>query len=97
MIKKGKYIYVLAPANTSTGGPEALHQLAYTIKNNTKYNNVFMYYGKGSSKNSIHKNFVKYNLPVANEIIDHSKNLIIVSELYTDISFLNNYNKIKGY
>ena len=95
MIKKGKYIYVLAPANTSTGGPEALHQLAYTIKNNTKYNNVFMYYGKGSSKNSIHKNFVKYNLPVANEIIDHSKNLIIVSELYTDISFLNNYNKIK--
>jgi hypothetical protein len=54
-----------------------------------------MYYGKGSSKNSIHKNFVKYNLPVANEIIDNSKNLIIVSELYTDIIFLNNYNKIK--
>ena len=36
-------IYILCPANISTGGPKCLHQLGYEIKNQFK-NKVYMYY-----------------------------------------------------
>ena len=74
---KIKKIYILAPSKTYTGGPEALHQLAFTIKNKTKYKNVSMYYLPNSTSNSTHSNFKKYNLPVAKKIEDSVDNLLI--------------------
>ena len=93
--KKIKKIYILAPSKTYTGGPEALHQLAFTIKNKTKYKNVSMYYLPHSTSSSIHLNFKKYKLPVAKKIKDSADNLLISGELYVDIKFLQNYKKIK--
>ena len=92
---KIKKIYILAPSKTYTGGPEALHQLAFAIKNKTKYKNVSMYYLPNSTSNSIHSNFKKYNLPVAKKIEDSVDNLLVAGELYEDIKFLQNYKKIK--
>lgn len=92
---KIKKIYILAPSKTYTGGPEALHQLAFTIKNKTKYKNVSMYYLPHSTSSSIHLNFKKYKLPVAKKIKDSADNLLISGELYGDIKFLQNYKKIK--
>ena len=92
---KIKKIYILAPSKTYTGGPEALHQLAFTIKNKTKYKNVSMYYLPHSTSSSIHLNFKKYKLPVAKKIKDSADNLLISGELYVDIKFLQNYKKIK--
>ena len=92
---KIKKIYILAPSKIYTGGPEALHQLAFTIKNKTKYKNVSMYYLPNSTSNSVHSNFKKYNLPVAKKIEDSVDNLLVAGELYKDIKFLQNYKKIK--
>ena len=93
-LNKIKKIYILAPSKTYTGGPEALHQLAFTIKNKTKYKNVSMYYLPNSTSNSVHSNFKKYNLPVAKKIEDSVDNLLVAGELYEDIKFLQNYKKI---
>ena len=35
-------IYIMVPANVATGGPEALHQLAYVLKDSLK-TNVFQF------------------------------------------------------
>ena len=34
-------IYIMSPANTATGGPEALHQLAYVLQNSLKLPSLF--------------------------------------------------------
>ncbi len=88
-------IYILAPSKIFTGGPAALHQLGHTIKNKTKFKKVFIYYVPNSNSNSIHPYFKKYKLNVAKKIDDRDNNLLIVSELYPDIKFLNNYKNIQ--
>ena len=43
VLKKNTKIYILAPAQTFTGGPECLHQLAYYLKKIFKLK-TFIYY-----------------------------------------------------
>ena len=56
LIEKKTKIYVLAPANTFTGGPELLHQIAFNIKKIFKVKTTMIYLPT-SSDHPVHKNF----------------------------------------
>lgn len=92
-IHKLTKIYIVAPANFATWWPELLHQLAYKLKNNMKYDNVFMFYVPlWKYSNPVHKEYDNYNIPYTEIIEDNENNLIIVPEVFTKI--LLNYKKI---
>ena len=61
IIKKKTKVFVMAPSNTFTGGPELLHQVAADIKKTFKVY-VRMFYLPILDKNPIHSNFKKYKL-----------------------------------
>lgn len=86
-------IYIFAPANTSTGGPECLHQLGSGLKELGF--NVFMYYIPNNNPAPIHKEYIHYNIPFVDKIEDSSENIIIVPELYNFIILLNNYQNLQ--
>ena len=73
-------IYIMSPANTATGGPEALHQLAYVLQNSLKLN-TFIYYIPVSEENPVHKNYEMYSIEFVKEIQDSSENILIIPEL----------------
>ena len=60
ILSKKTKIYILAPANTYTGGPECLHQLAFYINKIFKVQ-TFMYYLPNDTRQPTHKNFKHYN------------------------------------
>ncbi|MBD3878082.1 MAG: hypothetical protein SR1Q5_00125 [Quinella sp. 1Q5] len=76
-------IYILAPGNYSSGGPESLHQLCSQLLNcNVK---ACMYYVPSIPKifnpdNPVHENFTKYHLPYVLEVEDDKRNIIIIPE-----------------
>ena len=88
-------IYILAPSNIATGGPEALHQLGYVIKNFTPYKKIFMNYYPTSRKSSVHSNYKSYNLKTAIKIIDKKENLLIIPEISTFISLSKKYKHVQ--
>ena len=59
VLKKDTKIYIMAPANSFTGGPELLHQIAISIKKIFKVNPI-MFYLPVKDHNPIHKQFKKY-------------------------------------
>ena len=93
IIKKTTKIYVMAPSNTFTGGPEVLHQIAYALKKNFNQS-TFMFY-LPESLNPIHKNFQKYNLKYVNKIEDKEENILIIPEHYTFIKYALKYKNLK--
>ena len=74
IIQKKTKVFVLAPSNTFTGGPELLHQVAADIKKTFKVN-VRMVYLPILEKKPIHRNFKKYKLEYSNFIDDDKKNI----------------------
>ena len=68
-------IYIMSPANTATGGPEALHQLAYVLQNSLKLN-TFIYYIPVSEENPVHKNYEMYSIEFVKEIQDSTENIL---------------------
>lgn len=84
-------IYVCAPADVATGGPELLHQLADKLRNMGK--NVFMYYYPTNHSKPVHDNYLEYQLKSSTIIEDDVNNLVIVPEVETNI--LNNLKYIK--
>ena len=93
-LSKFKIIYLMVPANVSTGGPEALHQLGYILKNNLN-KNVKVFYIPYSSQNPVHKNYEKYFLEFTDKIEDSSENLIIVPEYFNFLIQTLSLKKIK--
>ena len=87
-----KKIYILAPANTATGGPEALHQLAYSLKK--KNFNISMHYLPYSQKKLIHHNYKRYRINYAKIIEDKSNNVLIIPEYYFFLNESKKYKKI---
>ena len=88
-IDKNSKIYIVAPANLATGGPELLHQLGYQLKN--EYD-VYMYYYPNNANKKVHDNYKKYNIKISNKIEDSDENYIIVPETKTELLF--NYSSI---
>lgn len=85
-------IYIVAPANISSGGPELLHQLCHKLnKNGYK---AKMYYtsfsGDEIPENPVHDNYIKYNNPYTisgDEVKEHA-NILILPEVSTELALL---------
>lgn len=89
-ITKSSKIYILAPGNVPSGGPEALHQLHYYLTT-LGYKSRISYY----SDPVVHPQFLIYEPKVIDiaEIQDSPDNILIVPEINTSI--LKNYSKIR--
>jgi hypothetical protein len=88
-------IYVAAPANVYTGGPTALFQLCYTLRNKFGLNAFITFYNIVDNMNPIHENYKRFSCPwiSINEIQDDNNNVLIVPEIATH--FLSRFHKIK--
>ena len=91
-------IYIFAPANVATGGPEALHQLNYYLKNT--FNDLsskikLVYVGMNDDISHICEKYKKYNVEYISEeqVIDDENNVLIMPEIWTQK--LNNYSRIQ--
>ena len=84
-------VYIVAPADLATGGPELLHQLAYKLKQRNIA--VSMHYLPTDHPNPVHNNYRRYGIDYVRTIEDKQENLLIVPETVTD--FLSNYNNIR--
>ena len=93
-IQKKTKVYVMAPSNTFTGGPELLHQLADDIKKIYKVN-IKMFYLPLTDSNPIHKNFTKYKIDYSSLIEDDKKNILIIPEHYIFLKHSLKYKNIK--
>ncbi len=87
-------VYVVAPANTATGGPELLHQLVYHLRKELSID-AYMYYLPNNHPNPVHEAYRKYNNPFVRNVDDNFNNLIIVPEVYGMISILGKYKNIR--
>ena len=94
VIQRKTKVFVMAPANTFTGGPELLHQVAAHIKKIFKVN-VKMVYLPILENNPVHYNFKKYKLDYSNFIDDEEKNILIIPEHYQFLEYSLKYKKIK--
>ena len=93
LTKKTK-IYILAPANTFTGGPECLHQLAFYINKIFKVQ-TFMYYLPNDTKHPVHKNFKHYKTNYTTFIEDQKENILIMPEHFMFLKLGLNYSNIQ--
>lgn len=84
-INKNSIIYVQSPPNYFSGGPLALHQLAFELRGISI--NAVMYYSSKVKNNPVNSNFRKYKIPYVFEIEDSSKNVLITHEFNTSILF----------
>lgn len=76
-------IYILSIANFASGGPELLHQLAYSLR--LMGLNAYMYYvGSHVANNKddpVHENYKIYNIPYVFEVNDSNENLLVIPEI----------------
>lgn len=93
---KFKNIYVICPYGLVTGGPDALHQLVYYMKNIGLNANI-VYSDIKNNKYSIPNEYKCYvdEYLINKDIIDSEENVIIVPETLTNL--LKKYKKIKKY
>ncbi len=93
-VKENCKIYIMSPANVATGGPEALHQLAFTLKNSLKLN-TFIYYVPQTKQNPIHDNYKMYSINFVKEVEDDPNNILIVPEYFEFLQIAKKFNKIQ--
>jgi hypothetical protein len=74
-------VYILAPANFATGGPELLHQLGSRLR--AAGLDARMYYYPSEHPNPVHPNYLEYHLPREQLLVDAPENWLIVPEIFT--------------
>jgi len=87
-------VYVVAPANTATGGPELLHQLVFHLRNDFNIE-AYMYYVPSDLPDPVHPEYKQYNNPYVKEIEEKKENLLIVPEVIDGIRVLPKYSEIR--
>lgn len=87
-------IYVVAPANSATGGPELLHQLVFNLRNNLNID-AYMFYIPKNHPNPVHPAYIEYKNPYVREVEDKEENILIVPEVIQGIKVLGNYKNIR--
>lgn len=92
-VSKNPNIYIAAPAHHATGGPELLHQLAFIL--NKEGMKACMYYVPRAHPDPVHPEYVHYNNPIAGKIEDEPGNILIVPEVYSGVSLLQDYRYIQ--
>ncbi len=93
-LKKKTKIYILAPANTYTGGPECLHQLAFYLSKIYKVKTL-IYYLPNEVKDPVHRNFKHYKIDYTNIIEDQKDNILIMPEHYAFLKAGLSYSNIR--
>lgn len=82
-------IFLYCPPNLITGGPETHHAVIGTLNDNGA--DAYIFYNDKTAR--VPAPYKKYNVKVADKIVDEEDNLLIVAEPYTDLLF--KYKKIK--
>lgn len=76
-------IYILSIANFASGGPELLHQLAYSLR--LMGLNAYMYYvrnqGVSNDYDPVPENYKIYNIPYVFDVNDSNENLLVIPEI----------------
>jgi len=93
-------VYVFCPANSSTGGPELLHQFVYHLRNDLGINAFMYYYNFENSKfdTPVHSEYKRYNNPFVTKLTDideNIKNILIVPEVKGGLLSLENFKNIR--
>jgi len=93
-------VYIACPAYYATGGPEALHQLAYHLLNDLNVEAVMYYhhFDRNRFKTPVHPEYETYNVPYVLEIRqdeDSERNILIVSETLRNLSLLSHYKYMR--
>lgn len=87
-------IYLPLVPNVSTGGPEAIHRLAFYLRNKLGLN-VEIYYSPKTENTPVHDEYLKYENPYTFEIIDSEENIIIFPEFVKHLLLQYSYTKIQ--
>ncbi|MDK2922249.1 MAG: hypothetical protein PWR24_1806 [Desulfonauticus sp.] len=87
-------IYVVAPAASSTGGPELLHQLVYHLINDLDIE-AYIYYIPPTHPDPVHPAYKNYRVPFVRQIEDKERNILIVPEVHTGVSLLKYFKNIR--
>jgi hypothetical protein len=90
----GCKIYVFCPGGYATGGPEALHQLAHHLIQ-LGFEAYMYYYSTPQGQDRVHKNYVKYQVPVVDRPENSRKHLMIVPESFLYPIFNKKFSKIR--
>jgi hypothetical protein len=90
----GCKIYIFCPGGFATGGPEALHQLAHHL-NNLGFEAYMYYYSTPEGKNGLHENYVKYQVPVADDPENSARHIMIIPESFLYPIFTKKFSKIR--
>lgn len=85
-------IYIHAPAGSTSGGPELLHQLADILNNNNR-DAFIVYYG--NKEHSIPEAYKKYNIKTASVIENNSHNIEVYPEVQGEEILKNSFNTQK--
>lgn len=86
--KLNSKIFVVCPANTATGGPLLLHQLAYKLIQ--KGITASMYYFETENcdmTNPVHEFYKDFDIPYITTIEDSDNNLLIIPEVVPEYIF----------
>ena len=93
-ITKDTIIYFPLVPNVSTGGPEAIHRLAYFLR--TEYSlNVEIFYSPKNNKYPVHEEYIKYDNKFTENIIDNEVNILILPDFVKHLTLKNDYPKIQ--
>ena len=85
--------YILAPYNFATGGVELSHQLVDYLRSKGKDAFVvFVANNEFVTQKDVHPAYSSYDIVVAEEIEDHSDNILIVPEVF--IEFIRGFRNI---
>jgi len=87
-------IYICCSAGNATGGPEALHQLAYHL-NQLGFNAMMYYYQTPDSVGMVHENYKKFNIPYITKPENDGKHVMIMPETYLFPIFKRKVNYYK--
>lgn len=93
-INKNTIIYFPLVPNVSTGGPEAIHRLAYFLRTEHSLNVEIFYFPK-TDKYPVHEEYIKYNNKFTENIIDDEDNILILPDFVKHLSLKKNYPKIQ--
>ncbi|RZM22736.1 MAG: hypothetical protein EOO88_28485 [Pedobacter sp.] len=73
-------VYIFCPAHFATGGPEALHQMAFALKQLGIH--VSMIYFNQEDENPVHPNYAGFNIPFGQEVVPSASSVFILPETY---------------
>jgi hypothetical protein len=90
-------IYIFCPGGFATGGPEALHQLGAQLKLLGFDAYMHYYCTVPDAVDVVHKNYKKYNVPVAGEPENDSRHIIILPETYLTPIFDHRYYRTRKF